>query len=109
MKPRLAKKMETQKRRPSTPGDILNDLLETTGISQSEFARHIGVSAATVNRLIQGHQTLTPDMAQRLGRYWGDGARVWLTHQQMVDHWDMAHTNKDAYEFIVPQSQRMAA
>lgn len=109
MKAELAKKMETQKRRPSTPGDILADLLETTGISQSELARHIGVSGATVNRLIMGHQSLTPDMAQRLGRYWGNGARVWLTNQQMVDHWDMAHADKKAYEFIVPQQQRIAA
>lgn len=107
MKPELAKKMEKQKRRPCTPGLILADLLKTTGISQSEFSRHIGVSTATVNRLINGHQVLSWDMAQRLGRYWGDGARVWLTHQQMVDQWDLMHADQSEYCFIEPY--RMAA
>lgn len=102
MKPELAKKIAKQERRLSMPREILADLLECAGISQSAFARRIGVSNATVNRLINGHQALTPDMAMRLGRFWGDGTRVWLAHQQMVDLWDATHMDASQYEFIEP-------
>lgn len=108
MKTELAKKIEKQSRRPSTPGEILEDLLDCSGISQSELARCLNVSGATINRLINGHQTLSTDMAQRLGRFWGDGARVWLTHQQMVDQWELSHTDTESYKFITPQRERVA-
>lgn len=102
MNPELAKKLEKQQRRPNGPGAVLADLLETSGMSQSEFARRIGVSNATVNRLINAHQALSPDMALRLGRFWGDGSRVWMAHQQMVDLWDLTHADQSPYEHIEP-------
>lgn len=89
-------------RRPVGPGAVLEDLLECAKLSQSEFARRVGVSRATVSRLVNGQHTLTPDMAMRLGRFWGDGARVWMAHQNMVDEWDLLHTDQSPYEHIEP-------
>lgn len=89
-------------RRPSGPGAVLADLLECSGLSQAEFARRIGVSYTTISRLINGHHRLTPDMAQRLGRFWSDGARVWLAHQTMVDEWELLHADTTPYQFIQP-------
>src|SRR5690606_34995888 len=89
-------------RRPTTPGDALADLLECSGLSQSELARRIGVSLSTVNRLIHENHRLTPEMAQRLGRFWGDGSRIWLALQQQVDEWDLIHADEKEFEFIEP-------
>jgi addiction module HigA family antidote len=94
--------LEQMTRRPSGPGAVLADLLECAGLSQTEFARRIDVSVATVNRLINDHHRLTPDMALRLGRFWGDGARVWMAHQQMVDEWELLHADQTPYEHIQP-------
>lgn len=94
-------------RRPSTPGDSVADLLECSDMSQGDLAVKIGVSRATISRLINDKQMLTPDMALRLGRYFGTGARVWLALQQQVDEWDLLHADQSAYEFIEPQ--RIAA
>jgi addiction module HigA family antidote len=94
--------LEKMTRRPSGPGAVLADLLECAGLSQADFARRIDVSYATVSRLINGHHRLTPDMALRLGRFWGDGARVWLAHQTMVDEWELLHADLAPYEHIEP-------
>jgi addiction module HigA family antidote len=96
--------IEKMTRRPLGPGAVLSDLLECASLSQAEFARRIGVSYTTVSRLINNHHRLTPDMAQRLGRFWGDGARVWLAHQTLVDEWELAHADQTVYEFIEPLS-----
>lgn len=95
--------LKTMTECPSTPGDVLADLLECSGISQGDLASKIGVSRATVSRIINAKQILTPDMALRLGRYFGNGARIWLALQQQVDEWELLHADESAYEFIEPQ------
>ena len=96
--------LEEMTERPATPGDILADLLECSDMSQGELAKKIGVSRATASRLINDKQVLTSDMALRLGRYFGNGARIWLALQQQVDEWDLLHADQSDYEFIEPQS-----
>ena len=99
--------LKTMKESPATPGDILEDLLECSGMSQGELAEKIGVSRATISRLVNAKQVLTPDMALRLGRFFGNGARIWLALQQQVDEWDLLHADQSKYQFIEPQ--RLAA
>jgi len=94
--------MLRRKVRPSAPGDILEELLEFNHITVTDAARRIGVTRANLSRLIHGHQTLTPDMAQRLGKLFGNGPRVWLQMQQNVDLWDMLHADSAPYEAIEP-------
>jgi addiction module HigA family antidote len=89
-------------RRPTTPGDAVADLLECRGMSQGELARRIGVSRATVSRLVNGKQVLTPDLALRLGRFFGDGPRIWLALQQQIDEWELLHADQTSYQSIEP-------
>lgn len=102
MKPTEDKWLQTMTRRPTTPGDAVADLLECAGLSQNELARRIGVSLSTVNRLIHENHRLTPEMAQRLGRFFGDGSRIWLALQQQVDEWDLLHAETKEFDFIEP-------
>jgi addiction module HigA family antidote len=96
------KRLNQMTRRPGGPGAGLADLLESAQLSQNEFARRIGVSYTTVSRLINGHHRLTLDMAQRLGRFWGDGPRIWLALQQQVDEWELLHADQTPYQSIEP-------
>jgi addiction module HigA family antidote len=94
--------LSRRKVRPATPGEVVLDLLETNGMTQGEFAAAIGVSRLTVNRLIQGHFALTPDLAHRIGRFFGNGPGLWLRIQAGVDEWDALHMDTAPYKAIVP-------
>lgn len=57
------------KRPPTHPGEmLLKEFLEPLGISQTEFARRIGVSWPRLNELINQRRGVTPDTALRLAR-----------------------------------------
>ena len=95
----------------STPGDVAQGLLEENGLTQTELAARLGVSRATVYELLRGKRALTPDMAHRLGRFFGNGPGVWLRMQATVDLWDALHMDTVTYEDIepLPHTQLQAA
>ena len=90
------------KARPMTPGQVAAGLLDELNLSQTELAQRIGVSRATVNEVINGRRSLTPDMAHRLGRFFGNGAAVWLRMQATVQMWDALHMDQSVYASIEP-------
>ena len=58
------------------PGQILREgFLAPLGIRPSRLAAGIGVERSTISRLLAETQPLTPDMAARLGRFFGVPAR----------------------------------
>ena len=96
-------------RRPSTPGDLLDDLMECNKLTQGEIAERLGISRATVNRIIQGHRSMTPDLAHRLGRLFGNGPAIWIKFQQQVDLWDALHLDDKEYYHIKPLDFKVLA
>jgi len=81
-----------KERRPSHPGKILREVvLPDLAITQTEFARELGVSRRTVSELINGKRQLTPDMAIRLARLIGGTPGGWLKIQQALDLWEVEH------------------
>jgi HTH-type transcriptional regulator/antitoxin HigA len=59
------------------PGETLKELLEDLEMSQAELAARTGLSTKHVNQVVQGHVSLTPDMAARLEPVLGVPARIW--------------------------------
>lgn len=92
--------LEERKVRPAHPGEILADLLEENEISQTEFAKHIGVSRRTVNQIINGSRSITVDVAFRLSKAFGGTHQLWLNLQQQVDAWDALQLHKQDYDQI---------
>lgn len=76
--------------RPSTPGDLLAELLVAREMSQSECARHLGVSRRRVIALIKGRR-ISAATARKLGEVFGVDAEVWLLMQAQVEAWDALH------------------
>jgi addiction module HigA family antidote len=85
------------RRRPTHPGEMLReDFLPDYGLTASGLASAIGVSRQSVNELLRGRRAVSPEMALRLGKLFGNSPEFWLNAQRAVDLWDAAQTiNKD--------------
>lgn len=86
--------------RPVHPGEVISDVLEDIGMTQTSFAEVLGVSRRTVNEIVQGRRPITVDMAIRIGKALGNGPQLWLNLQQKVDIWDAMQTHKEEYDRV---------
>jgi addiction module HigA family antidote len=66
---------------------LREDVLPELGIAKAAFARHLGISRNTLYKLLNEEQPVTLDIALRLGRALGNGARFWLALQMQHDLW----------------------
>lgn len=94
--------LKRRTRRPIAPGEVASSIIEENGITQTAMAQRLGVSRATVNELLNGKRALTPDMAHRLGRFFGNGPEIWMRMQNTVEMWDALHMDTLAYQQIEP-------
>jgi addiction module HigA family antidote len=84
------------KRRPTHPGEMLReDFLPDYGLTVFGLANAIGVSRQSVNELLRGRRAVSPEMALRLGKLFGNSPEFWLNAQRAVDLWDSAQAIKD--------------
>jgi addiction module HigA family antidote len=84
------------KRRPTHPGEMLRgDFLPDYGLTVSGLANAIGVSRQSVNELLSGRRAVSPEMALRLGKLFGNSPEFWLNAQRSVDLWDAVQAIKD--------------
>lgn len=68
------------------PGIVLAmRFLQPLGIEGPALARALGVRRRRIAQLLQGRGRITPDLAQRLGLYFGVPARWWLDLQAVFD------------------------
>ncbi len=73
-------------RKPTLPGEVLlEEFLEPLQLSQAALAKHIEIDYKVINRIVNGHSSLTPDIAFRLSRVLGTTPEFWLNLQQKVD------------------------
>ena len=78
------------KRRPTHPGAILReDVLPALNITQTEFAKRLGVSRLTVSELLHEKRALSPDMALRLSKLLSTSPESWMKMQQTLDFWEL--------------------
>jgi addiction module HigA family antidote len=83
-------------RRPTHPGEMLReDFLPDYGLTASGLASAMGVSRQSVNELLRGRRAVSPEMALRLGKLFGNSPAFWLNAQRAVDLWDAAQAIKD--------------
>ena len=93
------------KRRPTHPGEMLReDYLPDYGLSVSELANSVGVSRQSINELLRERRAVSPEMALRLARLFGNSPEFWLNAQRAVDLWDTAEAIKEDVSRIQPLS-----
>ncbi len=92
-----------RKIRPTHPGEMLReDFLPDYGLTVSGFAEALGVSRQTVNELLRERRAVSPEMALRLARLFGNTPEFWLNAQRAVDLWKAARVMKKRVERITP-------
>ena len=73
---------------PTHPGAMLReDFMPDYGLTVATLADTLGVSRQTVNELLRERRALSPAMALRLSRLFGNSPEFWLNAQRAVDLW----------------------
>lgn len=68
------------------PGEQLREeFLPEYGITASQLADSIGVSDETMSRILDEKSGLTPNIAVRLGKFFGTSAEMWMNMQAGYD------------------------
>ena len=70
---------------PPHPGYILKDYLGN--ISVTAAALHMGVTRATLSRILNGNAGISAEMALRLSEALGTSAELWIGMQSQYDLW----------------------
>jgi len=91
------------RRRPTHPGDMLReDFMLDFGLTVAGLAEAAGVSRQSINELLRGRRAVSPEMALRLSRLFGNSPEFWLNAQRGVDLWDASQALKDDMVRIKP-------
>jgi addiction module HigA family antidote len=91
------------KRRPTHPGEMLReDFMPDYSLTVTGLAKAVGVSRQSINELLRERRAVSPEMAIRLARFFGDSPEFWLNAQRAVDLWDAARSVKDQVARIRP-------
>ena len=75
-----------QPKNPFHPGEILlEEFLQPSGITQTEFAAKLGWTRARLNELIKGKRGITADAALDLAEALRTSAKLWMNLQATYD------------------------
>ncbi len=92
-----------RKVKPTHPGEILReDFMPDYNLNVAGLAKALGVSRQTVNELLRESRALTPLMALRLSRLFGNTPEFWLNAQRTHDLWKAQQSYKIEIKKIHP-------
>ncbi len=81
--------MLPKNRKPTHPGEmLLKEFLEPMGLTQKEFAIHLGWTYARLNEIVNGKRGISADSALTLGDVFQMEPDFWLNLQK---NWDLWH------------------
>ena len=80
-------------------------MIAGTGKTRSEIAGLLGIWRQHLDDILNERKPVSPTVAVRLGKLFGDGAGVWARMQSAYDTW---HAERDLSDEIrkIPQSKR---
>jgi len=88
---------------PTHPGEMLKeDFMPDFNLTTAGLTQKIGVSRQTVNELLLERRAVSPAMALRLSKLFGNTPEFWLNAQRAVDLWNAKRDNKLEIEKIKP-------
>jgi addiction module HigA family antidote len=81
---------------------LREDFMPDYGLTVTGLAEAAGVSRQSMNELLRERRAVSPEMALRLSRLFGNSPEFWLNAQRAVDLWDAAQKLKGAVDRIKP-------
>jgi len=92
---------------PTHPGELLReDVIPATGRTKAEIAGLLGISRQHLYDILRARKPVSPAVAVRLGKLFGDGAGVWTRMQAAYDTW---HAERDEDVSGIPTIRAKAA
>jgi len=90
-------------RKPTHPGEMLReDFLPDYDLSVTGLADAVSVSRQTINEILRERRAVSPEMALRLSRLFGNSPEFWLNAQRAIDLWTAAQSIKKEVAKIKP-------
>ncbi len=94
---------ETREIPPTHPGEMLReDFLPDYGLSTATLAESLSVSRQTINELLRERRAVSPAMALRLSRLFGNTPEFWINAQRSYDLWQAKKSYRKAIKKIKP-------
>lgn len=88
---------------PTHPGEMLReDFMPDYELTVSGLATALGVSRQTIHEFLGEQRSVTPLMALRLARLFGNSATFWLNAQQALDLWQLEQGHREELTRIHP-------
>lgn len=76
------------KRAPTHPGALLSeDIVPASGKTKTEIAELLGISRQHLYDIMEERKPVSPNVAVRLGKLFGDGPGIWIRMQAAHDTW----------------------
>jgi addiction module HigA family antidote len=92
---------------PTHPGALLReDVIPATGKTKAEIAQLLGISRQHLYDILRERKPVSPAVAVRLGKLFGDGAGVWVRMQAAYDTW---HAEREGDVSGIPTLRPRAA
>ena len=88
---------------PTHPGAMLReDFHPDYGLTATSLATTVGVSRQTVNEVLRERRAVSPIMALKLSRLFGNSPEFWMKAQHARDLWDSEQSHKAELAHIQP-------
>ncbi|MDT8369928.1 MAG: HigA family addiction module antitoxin [Longimicrobiales bacterium] len=82
---------QEMKRAPTHPGAVVRLELEELEMTVTEAAERLGVTRPALSALVNEKKSVSPQMALRLGRFFGNGTELWMNMQTRHDRYRIEH------------------
>ena len=90
---------------PTHPGEMLReDFLPDYGLTVGSLASALGVSRQTTNEIIRERRSISPIMALKLSRLFGNSPEFWMNAQHARDLWESEKQHLEELSRIAPLS-----
>jgi antitoxin HigA-1 len=81
---------------------LRDDFLPDYELTVSALAEAVGVSRQSINELLRERRAVSPEMALRLARLFGNSPEFWLNAQRAIDLWDAEQAIEEDVRRIKP-------
>lgn len=90
---------------PIAPGETLTEVLGTRGMTQLEFAARLGRPLKTINGIVKGKVSITPETALQFEQVLGIPAYIWNGLESQYQETKLRIESRKQYSALVPQSK----
>jgi addiction module HigA family antidote len=93
----------------NTPGEILlEDYLVPMSFFQNVLARALGISSRSINDIVLGRRSITPEMSLKLGKFFKQSARFWFNIQATCDFRQLRKKEKQITSGVIKDYTQLA-